>query len=270
MALNSYLPEKGITIISGYVNNSIHAYVAAYILRDNDSLTVSFPKGHTFKIGQFVTLHLDNRTGVDEYDADLRVYRTSYRGRVNSAGEYRITIKPDEYMLFYSDSCVSEFRADDFQYVREPGRSNELPHSNITSEKLVWNDKEHGNKLGVLITSMKSRPHTSLMAFLSDDDDDVFLITFKGTFKSKVLHDNNRCCFAIDHRADYNFEKALDWNYTIIEADAFAIDELNPVFSEIKYQFVEKNPWEASFFLSPEIEMFHIKPRGILTPECMV
>lgn len=266
MALIAYLPGKGITIVSGYTSGKTHAYVAAYLLKDDDTLTITFPKGHSFLTGQKVTLHLDNRTGVDEYDADLRVYRTSYKGTVTKISPMEMKVRPDEFMLFYSDRCIEEYKSPGFQYDQIPEIQNALPKTSITMDKLNWNGEEHRNKLGVLISSMESRPHTSLMAFLSNENDDIFLITFKGTFKSKVLHSNNKCCFAIDHRAEYNFEKALDWNYTIIEAEALRVDESNPVFSEVKYHFVDKNPWEASFFLSPDIEMFHIKPEGILLP----
>lgn len=270
MSLNTYLPERGITIISGFKNSNIHAFVAAYSLKENNSVKVVFPKGHSFVPGQKVTLHLDNRTGVDQYDADLRVYRTSYRGTVKANSGNEILVQPDEYMLFYSDQCVLDFKSE--HYVEESFEvaPRALPKSDVTLGQLHWNEKENENKLGVLITSMNTRPHTSLMAFLSNEEDDVFLITFKGTFKSKVLHQNNSCCFAIDHRSEYNFEKALDWNYTVISADVYEVDEKNPAYSEIKYHFVEKNPWEATFFLSPEIEMFHVKPKALLLPECLL
>lgn len=267
--LQSALPGKGITIISGYSDKRIHAYVAGYRYQEGGGYSLFFPKGHSFSLGQKITMHLDNRTGVDEYDADLRVYRTSYKGTVSSINGNDINVVPDEYMLFYSDRCVGEFKSPAFAYDSVPAGISKLPPSEISPDSLDWNEKENGNKLGVLITSMTTRPHTSLMAFLSNKEDDVFLITLKGTFKSKVLHSDSRCCFAIDHRSEYNFERALDWNYTIIEADAYEIEERNPVFNYVKHHFIEKNPWETSFFLSPEIEMFHLKQRRLMLPGCM-
>lgn len=266
--LISILPRKGITIISGLRNNRIDSFVAIYELAQNDTVKVSFPKGHRFQIGQNVTLHLDNRSGVDEYDADLRVYRLSYKGTVTGCDSQFIIIAPDEYMVFYSNECVMKYVSDDFVY-DDFNQSIPLPESPANTDDLNWNEREYENKLGVLITKLPSRPHSSLMAFISNKNDDIFLITFKSLFKSKALHFNNHCCFAIDHRAEFVFEKAYDWNYTIIEAKAYGISEDNPLFKEIQYHFVQKNPWEASFFLSPEIEMYHLKPQKILLPETM-
>ena len=264
--LLSVLPAKGITIISGFGDKRIDSFVAIYELSPDNSVKVSFPKGHSFHIGQFVTLHLDNRTGVDEYDVDLRVYRLSYRGTVTKNDSQFLFIIPDEFMVFYSNDCVIKYVSSNYSY-DELNRSVPLPESLATLDDLDWNERESENKLGVLITRLPSRPHSSLMAFLSNKKDDIFLITFKSLFKSKALHYDNRCCFAIDHRAEFVFAKAYDWNYTIIEAEAYGISNDNPMFNEIQYHFVQKNPWETSFFMSPEIEMFHLKPLNILLPD---
>ncbi len=264
--LQSVIPRRGITIISRLAGESIDSFVAMYELSSDNSVKVIFPKGHRFQKGQQVTLHLDNRTGVDEYDADLRVYRISYKGTVTETDEYSLRVRPDEFMAFYSNDCVIDYKSPDFQY-DEITRSVPLPESPATLKDLDWNEKEYGNKLGVLVTRLPSRPHSTLMAFLSNSRDDIFLITFKNLFKSKALHYDNRCCFAIDHRAEFVFEKAYDWNYTIIEADAYGISQENPLYKEIQYSFVQKNPWETSFFLSPEIEMIHLKPRHIILPD---
>ncbi len=264
--LQSFLPRKGITIISGYTDADILVYVAAYELDKDNSIEIRFPKGHRFKDGQFVTLHLDNRTGVEEYDSDLRVYRTSYRGIVSNIKGNDIKVLPKEFMCYYSNDCVIKYVSPDFQYdfVNE---TNPIPESGIEHSELRWTGREYENKLGVLITRLKEYPHSSLMAFLSTECDDIFLITLKSLFKSSVIHRDNRCCFAIDHRSDFVFEKAYDWNYTIVEADAYTVSNSNPVFEEIQSRFVDKNPWEASFFLSPEVEMFHLKPNKILMPD---
>ena len=75
--------------------------MALYRLSPDNTLSVEFPKEHGFSTLQDVTLHLDNRTGVSEYDADLRVFRVSYKGVVRSAAEKRIEIEPREFMLYY-------------------------------------------------------------------------------------------------------------------------------------------------------------------------
>jgi len=264
--LINFLPKTGITIIGGYTGDELVAYVALYELRPDNTLDVNFPKGHPFREGQEVTLHLDNRTGVDEYDADLRVYRVSYKGAVTLADSCSVRVRPVEFMLFYSSNCVSSFA--------EPGYGHEdfpsplvLPESPLRTSTLDWDERERENKLGVLITRLPSRPHTSLMAFLSGRGDDIFLITLRNTFKSRALHYDRRCCFAIDHRAEYVFEKAYDWNYTVVSSEVFGISKDNPLYTEVQYQFVMKNPWESSFFLSPDIEMFHLKPQKIILPD---
>lgn len=264
--LQSFLPRKGIAIISGYAGQELLAYVALYNLNIDNSLEISFPKGHRFKDGQFVTLHLDNRTGVEEYDSDLRVYRTSYRGIVSDMKGNDIKVLPKEFMCYYSNDCVIKYVSPDFVY-DEIKETKTLPESEIKHSELRWTGREYENKLGVLVTRLKEYPHSSLMAFLSTECDDIFLITLKSLFKSSVIHRDNRCCFAIDHRSDFLFEKAYDWNYTVIEADIFSVSSDNPVFDEIQSRFVDKNPWEASFFMSPEVEMFHLKPSRILLPD---
>ena len=262
-SLLTALPRRGITIISGYRNGQIDSYVALYDLEPGNFLTVTFPKEHHFTPGQAVTLHLDNRTGVGEYDAELRVYRVCYKGRVGSVTGNQILITPEEFQLVYSDRCINKFVDPSYKY-EEFDSSASLPESDIRLSDLSWNNREFENKLGVLITTLPSRPHSSLMAFLSGRCDDVFLISMKNTFKAQALRYNNSCCFAMDHRADFVFEKAYDWNYTIVRAKAFKISPDNPAYEEIQYEFVNKNPWETSFFTSPEIEMYHLKPEEIL------
>ena len=43
-----------------------------------------------------MTLHLDNRTGVDELDAELRVYRASYKGRGVETDDNWVMVDPVE------------------------------------------------------------------------------------------------------------------------------------------------------------------------------
>ena len=43
-------------------------------------------------------LHLDNRTGVDELDAELRVYRASYKGRVVETDDNWVMVDPIEFV----------------------------------------------------------------------------------------------------------------------------------------------------------------------------
>ena len=124
--------------------------------------------------------------------------------------------------------------------------------------------KDFVNKVGVLITMAGEQPHTTVLAFLSSVDDDIFLITFPETFKSKLLKRNRHCLFAMDERAHYTFEQAIDWNYTIVEGEAFLVEPGSPLFATIREAFITKNPWEMGFFLREDIEMYHIKRKQLI------
>ena len=67
-------------------------------------------------------------------------------------------------------------------------------------------EKDHHNKVGVLTMLAQGQPHTTVLAFLSSLQDDVFLISMPGTFKSQVLKREPRCFFTIDERAKFTFE----------------------------------------------------------------
>jgi len=108
------------------------------------------------------------------------------------------------------------------------------------------------------------------MAFLSSDKDDIFIISHSGTLKSKNLSRDARCGFAIDHRANYHFEKAYDWNYTIVKGEATQIPRNSKTFDIVQHQFVLKNPWEYAFFSDPKVIMYHIRPIEIMCPEKLV
>ena len=81
-------------------------------------------------------------------------------------------------------------------------------------------EKDHHNKVGVLTTLAQGQPHTTVLAFLSSLQDDVFLISMPGTFKSQVLKREPRCFFTIDERAKFSFEQSIEWNYTNMEMRA--------------------------------------------------
>ena len=120
-------------------------------------------------------------------------------------------------------------------------------------------EKDHHNKVGVLTTLAQGQPHTTVLAFLSSLQDDVFLISMPGTFKSQVLKREPRCFFTIDERAKFTFEQSIEWNYTIMEMRAHLVLKASPVYEQIRTAFILKNPWEASFFMSSELEMFPLE-----------
>ena len=266
---SSTLPEllgsKVIVVAAHYCDSDTRVYVCGAIVRYDNSLTLLLPNGHQLQQGDNITLHLDNRTGISEYDAELSVYRLSYKGIVAEANMDFVEIAPVEFQVFYGISAVLTYQSHDYQYPTDQRPPQALAESSLQSPPEI-DQSEHSNKVGVLITKAISQPHTTVMAFLSSTDDDIFMITFPDTFKSKVLKRNNRCFFAIDNRATYTFEKALEWNYSIIEADAFSIGRERALFKDIQQLFILKNPWEAGFFSRPDVEMFHLKPKRVVCP----
>jgi hypothetical protein len=110
------------------------------------------------------------------------------------------------------------------------------------------------------------QPHTTVLAFLSSEDGDVFFVTLPDSYKARLLRRNPHCFFAIDSRASFSFDRALEWNYSIIEADATLIPSATPLFETIREAFIAKNPWEIAFFTLPNLEMYHLKSAGVVCP----
>lgn len=261
--LRDFLPERGYSVVSAYAGGRIAAQVAACAIRRDSSLRLDFPKPHRFAVGDRVTVHLDNRTGAESLDIELRVYRASYRGRVVEAWEGGIEVEPVHYQLFFGTRVVAEQRAEGYAFPADE-RPDAALHECALSSAVFPDEREAENKLGVWITRSELWPHSTVMAFLSSKDDDIFLISHRGSFKSGLIHRDGRCCFAIDHRATFLFERAVDWNFTVLEAEASVIESGSPLFSAVQAQFVRKNPWEEPFFTDPKCELFHLKPLGIL------
>ena len=240
-------------------------YVCGALVRFDNSLSLIMPRGHQLEQEDRITLHLDNRTGVSEYDEELSVFRLSYKGVVTSIDSNRVEVKPLEFQVFYGIRPVLEFIADNYHYPSDYREDAVIPESPLELPPPI-DQSEHNNKVGVLITEAISQPHTTVMAFLSSQQDDIFMITFPNSFKSQVLKRNNHCYFAIDNRATYAFEEAIEWNYSIIEAEAYKISRERELFSAIQELFILKNPWEAGFFGRPDVEMFHLKPKSVVCP----
>lgn len=94
--------------------------------------------------------------------------------------------------------------------------------------------------MGVLTTLAEGQPHTTVLAFLSTEADDIFLISMPNTFKSQVLMRESHCFFTIDERAKFTFEQAIEWNYTIIEARAQIVEKVAPIYERIRSEFILK------------------------------
>ncbi len=266
--LLKFLPRQTVGICTGYKGGRTVAAVAAVTLKDDDGLKLSFPKRNPFIVGEAVTVHLDDRVGSEIYSIELRVYRSSYKGTVVSVKGNVAVVAPLDYELFFGGRVVTRFSAPGYQHPADPRSPAPIPETPLTRVALA-DEGEKSNKLGVLVTRSVDRPHTTVMAFLSSTDDDIFLITEKGSFKYHNLSRDRRCVFALDHRASFSFERQVDWNYTIYEAQAYRVDRSLPLFGTIQAQFIEKNPWETVFFSNPNTEMLHLAPQRIIQQDIL-
>lgn len=261
--LRDYLPERTYSVASAYSKDRIVAQVAACAIRSDSSLLLQFPKPHRFSAGDRVTVHLDNRTGVESLDINLRVYRASYRGIVAAVQDDLVEVELVHYQLFFGNRVVAEEKAQGYSYPPDDRPEAPIPPSSL-DRTIFPDEREAENKLGVWITRAQLWPHSTVMAFLSSREDDIFLISHRDNYKSSLIHRDRRCCFAIDHRATFLFERAVDWNFTVLEAEASLIGQDSPLFGRVQAEFVRKNPWEEPFFTDSHVELFHLKPLGIL------
>lgn len=260
--LRDYLPAQTFAVVTSYQNDKIQARVAACFISQDNSLVLTFPKDNPFSPGESLTIHLDNRTGAEAYDGQLRVYRTSYRGIARGLGPRGLQVEPLHFQLFFGVTVVAEYRSPDYTHPQD--RRSDQPLPPVSSLGVDPDVSEAENKLGIWITRASGWPHTTVMAFLSSKNDDIFLISHRGTFKSSLVHRDGRCCFALDHRANFLFERAVDWNFTILEAQAHLVPTGSSLFAQVQGLFVQKNPWEQVFFTDPQVEMFYLKPQRIL------
>ena len=238
-SLAEVIPSPAIAIAAHYRQEQLVLYIGMVTLHGNQ-LQFFIPSGHVLKAGDYLTLHLDNRTGVDEYDAELKVYRTSYKGIVTEVKDHRyIQVSFRDFSLVYGVSEVLAGRQEGYQFAPDSRPLQPLPTTPLRALPNI-NHNEHDNKIGVLVTRTPEQPHTTAMAFLSSDNDDIFIISFPSTFKVQQLQKDNRCSFAIDERAWFTFENAIDWNYVLIDALAYEIPLEHPTYHALKEAFIEK------------------------------
>jgi hypothetical protein len=262
--LLSFIDSPVLGVAATYTDKT-NVYICGVDIRANDDLLLTFPKGHQLTVGDNITLHLDNRTGVDEYDAELQVYRCSYKGQIAKVNDAQVLVNPVEFELYHGITVIYQFAQDGYQHPADKRAEIALPITPLSGFPIP-DLSEVDNKIGVLVTHAISQPHTTVLAFLSSEEDDIFFITFPETFKSKLLKRDHHCHFAIDSRAVFTYTHAIEWNYSIIEADAYQIPQSHPLFEPIREAFVQKNPWEVGFFSHPQIELYHLKPRKIICP----
>lgn len=228
-------------------------------------LVLSLPKGHQLLPEQLITIHLDNRTGVSDYDADLKVYRGSFKGKVTNTQAFAVTVEALEYQVFYGITVVKEYRAAGYHFPADVRPVQALPISPLKSLPDI-DLEESENKIGVLFSYAMNQPHSTVMAFLSSANDDIFFITFKGTFKEQILKREPQAYFAIDGRATFTFEHAIEWNYSIVAGEVYQIPKGSALFDAVRESFIAKNPWEVGFFSHPDVEMFHLQAGRVICP----
>ena len=242
-----YFSPKLVGVCAGLKGSALVAAVAAVTIRHDDGLVLDFPKRNPFAVGDSITVHLDDRVGSELYSVELRVHRTSYKGVVTAVQDRRVQVVLSDYDLYYGGRVLASSRAEGYAHPADLRPSVPLVESPLKALALA-DDNERSNQLGVLITRAPVRPHTTVMAFLSSVEDEIFLITDKTSFKYQLLSRNPDCAFALDHRATFSFDHQVDWNYTIFETRAYRVDRGSPLFQKIQDEFVHKNPWERTFF----------------------
>jgi len=233
--------------------------VAGASIDPDDRLLLQFPQTHGFMAGDRVTVQLDSRTEVAHLSSDLPVHRTSYKGVVVSETPGSLTIDPVQFQIFHSHRKVGEFAHAGFSFpadVRPPGS---LPESAL-SDVPDWSREEAETSLGVLFTRAPVSPHSTVMAFLSTEAGDVFLVTDPASVKAQNLIRDGRAVFAIDFRETYDLDKPLDWAYRLHQVQAFQISASRPLHQVVKSRFLEKSPWNADFFTSPGSLLLHLVP----------
>ncbi|BDX08499.1 adenylate/guanylate cyclase domain-containing protein [Planctobacterium marinum] len=255
-----------IVVAARYSADELELYVAQAKLQANNQLSLYLPKGHTLQAGEYVTVHLDNRTGVDEFDADLRVFRTSYKGKVTQVHDaHSVDLTVRDFSLVHGISEVLAEKEPGYRFPTDGRPLQALPITPMT-QMPVFAKQAHNNKVGVLVTRTVEQPHTTVMAFLSTEEDDIFIISFPSTFKVQTLQKDNRCAFAIDERATFTFENVIEWNYVLIDAEAYEVPTSHPYYDAIKAEFINKNPWEIGFFASPDVRLYHLKCLSTVCP----
>lgn len=258
MTLKAFLGDVFMGVLACYQSGAIVHHMGMVYPKRNNQLRVFIPGGHKLGAGAVVTVHLDNRTGVDMLDADLKVYRCSYKGRITQVDEHWALIDPVEFMLVHGFKVVEQWREPGYEFPADERPARAL----IPSPRQVLGPVEfadHDNKAGVLTTLSKRQPHTTVLAFLSAVDKDVFIISQPDTFKLALLKREPRCYFTIDERASYVVGQAGGWRWRTLEMMAYQLPAGSAMYEQVREAFVQKIPFEAGFFSIPGLEVIHLQ-----------
>jgi len=217
------------------------------------------PADHEFRVGDRLTVHLDDRLSVARFDDRLPVHRTSYRGRIVSDADGVLGVEPLGYQVVYARQVVAEFQAPDGDPGPDPRPSRPLEPSPLDRVPDLARH-EAGTHLGVLVTRGWTQPHTTVMAFLSSAAGDVFLVADPASTKVRHLVRDPRAVFVLDYRDTYDLVSPLDWAWKMVPARARLVGRSNPLFAEAQAAFLAKAPWEGAFFHHPTTILLHLEP----------
>ena len=114
---------------------------------------------------------------------------------------------------------MSQFALPEYQHPQDQRPEKTLPVTPLTSLPIP-DLREAENKIGVLITQAMSQPHTTVLAFLSSEDDDIFL---EGTGSIVLDRANGKAYCALSPRADEELfiEFCEDFEFTPVIFEAF-------------------------------------------------
>lgn len=256
--LSDHFSRHTYGILSTYRHDQIDAAVAAVSIEESDHLIVQFPGSHSFTKNQLVTVQLDDRMNVARFTAELPVHRTSYKGIIAEVDPGFVEVRPVQFQLFYSDRFVGQYQAPGYQCPED--HRIPVPLGPTQASNPTWRSADADTNLGVLFTRAIDRPHSTVMAFLSTDRGDIFLVTNPRTFKAHNLFRDPRVVFAVDYRATYDLAKPIDWAYRILPMKAFQIPANVPLHAEVTTAFLTKNPWNSGFFAAPGAVLLHLVP----------
>lgn len=263
--LAHYIGREQLGVVAAWTPAGARLGVARVAVGADDALELFVEDCLDLEEGHAVTVHLDNRTGVEEYDADLKVYRSSYKGRIARVSSGKMVVKPEHFELVYGVTPVASWSAPGYDHPPLAAETDAVqPGDPVPPFGAAPEDAY--NSVGVLVTAAPVRPHTTLMAFHAMTDDRIFLVTWRGSLKYRLLQRDARCWFAIDNRNTFTFEKHPKFNYTIIETHARLVAGDHPRHDEVVQRFLEKNPFEQGFFLHPEAVVLYLEPVKVVHP----
>jgi nitroimidazol reductase NimA-like FMN-containing flavoprotein (pyridoxamine 5'-phosphate oxidase superfamily) len=109
---------------------------------------------------------------------------------------------------------------------------------------------------GILATSYRNQPYTSLLAFIASEDlNNIYVATSKNTHKFENVNENENVAFFIDTRSNDNFDVSNAYALTIFgKAEIIDKDKI----TQIKKLYVSRHPQLDSFIHSKNVEILQI------------